>query len=201
MENNKSNGFGIVLILVLIALCGYFVWMYFNSDNKKEDSSVNKTNSETKEDTLSEDEALLQIEEKYILALNLYKIKDKFVLSSEKTTIDTDEYYEITDYDQVMNEVFNDKGKKQFEDYYKDYIKKNENKIYVKVEVIDTEINYDDSYKETTFEKESIEKDKITYNAKAVYDEDEDEKEFVIVKKNDKWLVDKFHFPYKKKSD
>lgn len=196
MENQKSNGFGVLLILILIALCGYFVWMYFTSDNSNKDTSNDKTN---KKDTISEKEALKQIEEKYMLAINTYKIKDKFNLASEKTPIEEEEYYEITDYKEVTNEIFSANGKKQFEDYYKEDILKKDNKTYIKAILIDMETQYKDNYQETIFAKKTIKKDKIVYEAKSTYEESDEVKEdFILVKKDKKWLIDKFHFPYQK---
>ncbi len=200
MEDKKSNGFGILLILILIALCGYFIWMYFSSDDKTNDNTNdNKNSSEQKEDTLNEEEALKEIEEKYMIAINTYNIKDKFTLATEKTKIDDKEYYEITDYEDVMNNVFTSDGQIEFEDYHKEYIHKKDDKVYVSIEIIDNEISYSDNYKETTFEKKTIESDKITYKAISSYEGmDDDEEDFILVKKDDNWLVDEFHFPYKK---
>ena len=132
MEDKKSNGFGILLILILIALCGYFVWMYFSSDDKTNDNTNDdKNSSEQKEDTLNEEEALKEIEEKYMIAINTYNIKVKFTLATEKTKIDDKEYYEITDYENVMNNVFTSDGQIEFEDYHKEYIHKKEDKVLV----------------------------------------------------------------------
>ena len=187
MEEKGNSGLGIILIIVLIGLCGYFVWMYF----------VGTKTEEQKEEVMSEEKALNLVEEKYILALKTYKLQNVYELS-EKTTINDEEYYQATDYDEVMKKIFTDKGKEEFENYHAGTLIKKEDKVYIKATAIDNELNYDDNYQQTTFTKEEIKNDEITYIAKAIYQDNEDEQNFVLKKKNNEWLVEKFYFPYTK---
>ncbi|MEG2311216.1 MAG: hypothetical protein RSB72_00750 [Bacilli bacterium] len=193
MENKKTSGFGIVLILILLALCGYFIWMYMSDKDttKKEETTPN-----IKKEIISDENALKKVQEKYILAIDLYKLKDKFTKKDEKIKIDNQDYYELSDYDKIVDELFSPNGKKEFEAYHKDIIVKKDEKVYLKSDSI---IDMDKTYKETTFTKKTITKDNITYQAKSFYDGLEaKEYDFVLVKKDDNWLIDKFHFPYKK---
>ncbi len=187
MEEKGNSGLGIILIIVLIGLCGYFVWMYFTG-SKTEDK---------KEEIIGEEEALNLVEEKYILAFKTYKLQNVYELG-EKTAINGDEYYEVTNYNEEMKKIFTDKGKEEFEDYHAGTVIEKDDKIYIKATFIDNEIVSDENYQQTTFTKEEIKKDEINFIAKANYKDREDEHDFVLKKKNNQWLVEKFYFPYKK---
>lgn len=190
----KNNSFlSFLLILILLGLCGYFVWMYFSTEK----SDVKKDKSKTLEDN----QALKIVEESYMDAIKIYKLKNVFNLSEKAEKIDQEKYYEITDYNKVMDNVFTDNGKDEFANYYSSLLKKRDDRTYSKYYLNEQDIEFEDNYQKTTFDKVKIEKEKIVYNAEVLYkDNTKEEKEFILKLEDEKWLVDKFYFPYKLKS-
>lgn len=187
----------VILMIIILFIAGYYIYNFakdYGLFENKPSSKVSDNNDTIK--TLSDVDALKEIKEKYQKANDIYLFTGLNV-SENLLIIDEKQAYEITNYNEIMDNVFTANGKKQFEDYYKDVIIKVEGKVYKQGDIKDENAMYDS----TEFIKKSIDTTKINYTAKSKFidkanenKEEYKENDFVIVKQNDKWLIDNFTF-------
>ena len=97
-------------------------------------------------------------------------------------------YVKIINLD-TLKESFTDKGFKQLLDYYGI---KEDNGIYYK---LDANRGSDYTYKGHELSIKSIEGNKVTFNAKEIYESETKNNEFVIAKDNGVWKIDSYILP------
>ena len=195
----------VLIIMCLLGVVGYLV--YENYYKEKEEIPTEKINDEIKEETpkkeMSKEDALLLGTNLYNGAYELYNGRANFSLNTEDSTdCDGEMCSLITNFDNVTNNIFTESAKKEFERNAKT-IRKIDGKFYY---LDNFELN-PNSYIETNFEVSKITEDKVTFKAISDYcisdentncqNKESETKKFVIVKENNKWLVDEFINPVK----
>ncbi len=155
---------------------------------------------------LTQDEAKALIIDKTKTIMDLYeKVDDSFKIekkeiSDEEQKEDPNLYVKVSNYDNVIDEIYSEKGKIELESIkfnQKSFIEKKEDGIYIlskipndnsyldsSIVVDNIRIKEDEIKALVSFESDKIDKDNITYN---IY-----EKDITLVKIDDKWLVDTF---------
>lgn len=177
-----------ILILIIIALALALAYVVYDNYYKKEEPVINETNNNqtTEEETsISESRALSIGNGLYNKVLNLYMGKG-FTFDNE----DTNECEEknctlITNYNEVLDFVFTENGKKAFEKNNQ-AIKKIDDKYYY----IDGVSSNDKT--NTELEIKNTDDNKMVFDVITTNEDKTEKKEFVIVKVNDNWLVEKF---------
>lgn len=198
--------FLVLIIMCLLCAVGYLV--YENYYKEKEETNAVETNVDKKEtpkekEQMSEEEALMLGTNLYNSAYELYNGRANFSLNTEDTvSCDEETCSLISNFDSVTNNIFTESAKKEFERNAKT-IRKIDGKFYY----IDNFSLDPNSYIETNFEISKINDDKITFKAISDYcvsdektncqNKENETKRFVIVKENNKWLVDEFVNPVK----
>lgn len=138
-------------------------------------------------EVLNDEDAIKILSEMYIKAINTYNYNFDTEENEDGTKIT------LVGYDEVMSSIFTNNGIKQFEEYYKEQLKKEGKSTYITdISLIKEELNY--TFKIT---EKSIEGAKITSKIKSTYNGIEKiDQEFIIVRENDVWKVDSFVCPF-----
>lgn len=225
---NKSSSNNIILIiigLILVAGVSLFVGMNIGKTNSttiitendsEKNTSVNKENNETNL-KLDESTALNVLQNMYEKAMDFYTF-DTLVNCTWKTDndscVDLSEfwsknpeggYIKITNYDDVMNNVFTENGLEQFETFMKNdltttpFIKEENGHMYVNAPTSGFYTGYATrNIKVTNITTNKIEGTIDVVNAFAESEGSTDAvetKKIIIKKENNKWLVEEFAIP------
>ncbi len=198
--------FLVIIIMILLGAVGYLVYENYYKEKEetvKEETNINKEKPKEKEEMNAAD-ALLLGTDLYNSSYEIYNGRSNFSLNSEESITCDDEKLcsLISNFDSVVNNIFTESGKKEFERNAKT-IRKIDGKFYY----IDSfELN-PNSYIETNLEVTKIRDDQITFKAISDYcisnetiscqNKESETKRFVIVKENNKWFVDEFVNPIK----
>lgn len=152
------------------------------------------------EDNMTEEEVTSLIMEKTKTIVELYEnSKNTFKLSEEQD--EESEYLVITNYDEVVDKLYTEKGKTELENIKfnnKNFITKNEDKVYVlktlpesnlysdcSISISNVNYNKDEIKAVVSFTKNNVDNnDVLTYY---VY-----EKNIELILKDNKWLINTF---------
>lgn len=191
--NKKVLAFLIILIAIVVA-----IFLFIGKDEKPQEE-LQGDNSQLNESpvlngVMTQDEALKILKGKYNLARGIYLGTNIFEYknSGEYIEIAGKKAYKITNYNQVMNDNFTENRKVEFEGDPNSPVAIIDGVPY-KREVEEVE----NTYQDVEFKDVKIEEDKITAIAVSKHSKLDDEvtyleNEFVIVKVEGLWLVDKY---------
>ena len=215
MEEKKNNKNLILIIIALVLVAGIclFVGISIGSSNKGSENIENKEVVELDEVT-----ALTLVQYLYDDAMEIYTFE---ALDNCTWKIDNDNcvnlsefwdknpnggYIKITNYDEVMNDVFTKTGLEQFEKFMKEELSSG-NK-FIKRENQDTYALAPTSGFYTGYVNRNLKINNITENeiqatidivASALFFGEEEDvtetKNIVIKKENNKWLIEEFAIP------
>lgn len=104
-----------------------------------------------------------------------------------------DDKLELVGYNEILDNIFTQNGKEQFEDYYKNVLVKENKKVYLTdSSLVKDSLNYAvNIISKDIKEDEIVSKVKITYN-----DVEKEESTFAIKKIDNMWKVDNFTCPF-----
>ncbi len=190
-----------ILIIIIVIIIGIVLLVKVNQKEKADEIEKNNAstiagNDYTNPTFVSESGAQVLLKEKFYVAIDLYNLSRYYFKISEQPVKNENQYvYLIEDYEEVLKDNFTDKMIKDFE--------KNANGL----------VKYDDKYwsgdsddKESTldsikeFKDVKIEENRIVSTVCTIHYNGDDKKEkikenkFVLVKENNNWLIDEFHY-------
>lgn len=199
-----------IIVILIIAIC-YGIFSSKKNENNNEitnsqentnttsdinDSNINNSNNlnTSKASTMSEEEAKKILLEKYELAINLYGLSEDYFNWANEPTFINDEYsLELTNYDEVLNNNF---SSNMFNDFEKNAIC---------LEIINGTAyiaqgggGFSSFAGVEEFKDIKITEDKISSIVKTKHNDINDnfygyeEDPFVLVKKGNNWLIDKY---------
>ena len=194
MEENMRRPYVMFIIVIVVVSLIYAIGKtVYNHD--KEEGSDSTVAIKNQAENLSSEEESKQDEEKtiqqmYEKAYNLYweigfslgeetKIKQKGKQVVAKP---------ITYYEETVNAVFSEKGRKVFEER-KDNIVKQEETYYL----LNNTLEKDESHQKTVFKKVETTQEEMTYLAEESYEDGSNKKNIItLIKENGTWKVDEF---------
>lgn len=194
-----------IIVIIIIEIC-YGIFSSKKNENNNEitnsqentntTSDINNSNNlnTSKASTMSEEEAKKILLEKYELAINLYELsKDYFNWANEPTVINDEYYLELTNYDEVLNNNF---SSTMFNDFEKNAIC---------LEIINGTAyiaqgggGFSSFAGVEEFNDIKITEDEISSIVKTKHNDINDnfygyeDNPFILVKKGNNWLIDKY---------
>lgn len=194
-----------IIVIIIIEIC-YGIFSSNKNENNNEitnsqentntTSDINNSNNlnTSKASTMSEEEAKKILLEKCELAINLYELsKDYFNWANEPTVINDEYYLELTNYDEVLNNNF---SSTMFNDFEKNAtcLKIIDGTAYI----AQGGGGFSSFAGVEEFKDIKITEDKISSIVKTKHNDINDnfygyeEDPFVLVKKGNNWLIDKY---------
>jgi len=199
-----------LIIIVAVIVFGFFAFYYVNNMKKKDNVVFYET---ADNNDLNEGQARVIIDEKVKTIMNLYeKPSDTFNIEktnsnmnfdsivNEKVPTELDDYYKVTNYEEVVKELYTENGIKELENAKfgdKPFIKKENDAIYVLKNLPKNNkyIGSNIAYYGIKFNNQTV----VGGIRVTKYDLIDDvinyyivDKAIKLVKKDDKWLVDSF---------
>ena len=204
---------------LLIAIGGFLLvlGLILTMNKKKEVIYYYETDLTIEEATslvLEKTKTIMDVYEKQGTVFNLEEERETTNNDEEQNTDDSQtkteqnkEYLLVTNFDEVIDELYTEDGKKEVENTKfngKQFITKKDDKIYMlnkipdynsysncSISISDVSVTRDTVKAKVSFSKDKLESnDVLTYY---VY-----EKDVELIKKDDKWLVNAFYYPNKK---
>ena len=193
----------VILLLVVLGLGGFIVYdKVLEEDNKVINCNSQNILESNNESTskIDNDTALQLVQFLHDEAIDVYYISNKFEsdkyckgnIANCMADVSLNEYIKITNYYEVMNNIFTSNGINQFEkdSYFVNRLKKENNEVYISGGNIDSDAGFGFA----NLKIKSIEENIITASIDIVEAPSNkiSTKEIIIKKENNKWLVEKF---------
>ena len=141
---------------------------------------------------MNENEATQILRDKFLELVNLYTEPDKYFTKGNEKYNDA---YNVSNYEQVLNNTFLNDGKKEFENNLPAILFKKDGKIYMR-NGVGGAYTYDewDSFKNIVISNNKITSTVVTWNSVTPGSQDHEyrESKFSVIKNGDKWLIDEF---------
>ncbi len=165
---------------------------YFISSRSNSTFVDKKTETPTQNNQMNENEATQILRDKFLELVNLYTEPDKYFTKGNEKYNDA---YNVSNYEQVLNNTFLNDGKKEFENNLPAILFKKDGKIYMR-NGVEGAYTYDqwDSFKNIVISNNKITATVVTWNSVTPGSQDHEyrESKFSVIKNGDKWLIDEF---------
>ncbi|MDD4547210.1 MAG: hypothetical protein PHI05_00450 [Bacilli bacterium] len=143
-------------------------------------------------DARQEREAKRLVTESYEKLLVIHSLGDVFKVDNNIVEMDELQYKRITNYEEVINEMFTENGKNVVNENLRDYVLKIADVYYLKLD----ELNNETEYKNSKYIKVEVIDNRIEYNVNTkinfIDQKGTLENKIVLVKENNKWLIDDY---------